>query len=256
MNTSIFEKGMIFIMQDTCDKTRNNSHHPYLVINKNNEGGSNPLHFVQCMGISSMHDKCIDLELPILLCNNKVSYVVPYNIYSFESSKFELKNFKGCITDAPYSSKNKFMSLLMKVYLFTLGQVQTDVREEVKKYREMFWKAHPEAEEYRVVYSKREKEGEKEKTNIHENKSSHQLSSQKPKNKVLTIDDMKRFNNYKRKLISQWSDQDLIDFVIGFKKFGYGQIHTVMPDVLKSYSSMYNKNTQCKEELAKRGIKL
>jgi ribosomal protein L11 len=157
-------EGMIFLLYDKCS-TVDGSRHNYLILgtNDNNE----KLGVLQCMAITSMRSKEIGIEVPILLSNDMVSYIVPYNIHSFSNSEIELKNFKGCISDVDFISRYEFMQLLIDLYADNMdyGLVDhDDVMQRYNDYCKEFWKQHPDCTEFReveqAIIDKRNKEDE------------------------------------------------------------------------------------------------
>ena len=153
MVTKNSSDGMIFLLYDKCGTT-DSGRHNYIILSTNDQ--NERLGLVQCMSITSMRDKEITMEVPILLSNDMVSYIVPYNIHSYTSEELELKNFKGCITDVEYISKYEFMQLLIDIYADSLELnlvSHEDVVTRYETYCNNFWKAHESRTEFREYES-------------------------------------------------------------------------------------------------------
>ena len=171
---------MIFMMYDKYS-TVEGSKHNYIILgtNDNNER----LGVLQCMAITSMRSKEIGTEVPILLSNDMVSYIVPYNIHSFDKNEIELKNFKGCITDTDQITKYEFMQLLVDLYADNLDLGLTDKEDVMSRYNaycENFWKEHKDCVEFREV---EQAEIDKRKANIQEQEIQNTQPVEKPKSK-------------------------------------------------------------------------
>lgn len=141
--------GMIFLLNDkTVTPTEiYNVRHNYIIISSTGNGDE----MIQAMSISSMKNKSIDhLEVPIVLGNGYISYIIPYNIHSFNYSEIMYENFKGCIYDNDYITANDFIKMLMNIYVYSKG-VCTDnsVLEQYKNYCKWFYKTYNNIVEYR-----------------------------------------------------------------------------------------------------------
>lgn len=142
-------EGMIFLLYDKCSPVADSKHN-YIILGTNDQ--NDKLGLLQCMAITSMRKKEITLEVPILLSNGMISYIVPYNIHSFSNQEVDLKNFKGCIADTEYISKYEFMQLLIDLYAYSMDLALVDAEEVIKRYETYcseFWNVHSNHKEFR-----------------------------------------------------------------------------------------------------------
>lgn len=148
MMTTKYAPGTIFYLQDRFSTNQNHNSHNYLIM------GKSPckMGFIQAMSITSMKNKEIEMEVPILLCNNLISYIVPHNVQSFLDSDVELSQYKGQILDTELISKNSFLEMLMDIYLdgLNLGiKPHAEVKKRYESYCENFFNVYKESKEYR-----------------------------------------------------------------------------------------------------------
>lgn len=153
-------EGMIFIVNDkNIISSTTSSKHNYLIISAPNN--FNKLDMIQTMSITSMRNKEVDkMEVPIVLCNGYISYVVPYNIHSITDEDIDFEKYKGCLADNDYLTARDFMQLLVDIYLDSIGLGLTDHDTVVKKYEDYckwFNKTYPDLIEYRDRISNSEK---------------------------------------------------------------------------------------------------
>ena len=151
------DKGMIFLCQDKCNMNNKfmNGKHNYLIIGVN-QGNNEHLGFIQTMSITSMRSKTIGMEVPIKLCNDYISYVIPYNLHSYLPSEIDIRNYKGCIVDTPRISKNDFITLLMDIYMDSMGIGNHDeVVQRYNDYCKKFWDEFKDIKEYRMFEEER-----------------------------------------------------------------------------------------------------
>ena len=142
-------EGLIFLLNDKCSSSKDSKHN-YLILGINED--HNNVGLVQCMSITSMHNKEITTEVPIVLSNGMVSYIVPYNIHSYSMDELDLHEYKGCITNTPYISKYEFMQLIIDLYADTLDFGLTNHRDIMRRYRkycDSFWKNNEGITEFR-----------------------------------------------------------------------------------------------------------
>lgn len=140
--------GSIYTLQDASSTS--DCGHNYIIISNN----QNINKFVQAMPITSMRNKKVTIEVPIMLSNGLVSYIVPYSIQTFTSTELKVGKFRGCISDTKYISSKEFINLLMDMYLAesNIGDVDKDkVMDEYKNYCSNFWKFHMHNAEYREI---------------------------------------------------------------------------------------------------------
>lgn len=133
--------GMIFSLVDKmpANVTSPNDKLPthfYMVISA---GSDACLQDVQCMKITSMRNKESTYELPIIL-NDTVSYVVPYNIFSYRKEDINMRFFAGILVGDPdVCSADGFLSLCRDIYTDTLfGEVDNSIRTRISEYQKAF----------------------------------------------------------------------------------------------------------------------
>ena len=120
-------KGMIFLLEDQCkSKTAcgaSYAAHNYLVL-----GGDGARY--QCMSITSLAGKTRTTEVPILLSNGKVSYIITNQIYTHPERKFSFENFHGIISEGV----DEFIQLLMDLYIDSLNIAAVKHEDVVRRY--------------------------------------------------------------------------------------------------------------------------
>lgn len=88
--------------------------HNYIVISKEPK---TDIGMVQVMEICSLRNREPIAEVPIVLENDYISYVIPYNIYSVRVKEILNRGvFKGCIWDQPEVSVMDFIKMLHLIY--------------------------------------------------------------------------------------------------------------------------------------------
>lgn len=88
--------------------------HNYIVISKEPK---TDIGMVQVMEICSLRNREPIAEVPIVLENDCISYVIPYNIYSVRVKEILNRGvFKGCIQDQPEISVMEFIKMLYLIY--------------------------------------------------------------------------------------------------------------------------------------------
>lgn len=145
-------EGMIFIVNDkNIISSTKASKHNYLIISAPND--VNKLDMIQTMSITSMRNKEVNrMEVPIVLCNGYISYIVPYNMHSITDNDIDFTMYKGCIADNQYFTAKDFMQLLVDIYLdsINIGLVDHDtVVKSYNDYCDWFNKEYPDLIEYR-----------------------------------------------------------------------------------------------------------
>lgn len=110
--------------------------HFYLVISV---GSTACLQDIQCMSISSMRNKDITYELPVVV-NETVSYVVPYNIVSFRRDDVKIEYYRGFLVGHPdLMPTDEFLKLCRDIYTDTLyGEIDNSIKDRVVKYQKTF----------------------------------------------------------------------------------------------------------------------
>lgn len=116
--------GSIFLLKNQYEwngRTDNEiPRHNYIVIGTIDGGeDSNCTRLAQVMLITSMRNKTITKEVPIILTNGMISYVVPYNIYSVPLQELENGRYHGTITD-DILTKDEFILMLLCLYTESL----------------------------------------------------------------------------------------------------------------------------------------
>ena len=142
--------GSIYTLRDASSTSDRG--HNYIIISNN----QNINKFVQAMPITSMRNKKVTIEVPIMLSNGLVSYIVPYSIQTFTNTELKVGKFRGCISDTKYISSKEFINLLMDMYLAesNIGDVDKNkVMDEYKDYCNNFWKFHMHNAEYREIHN-------------------------------------------------------------------------------------------------------
>lgn len=149
MITKAFDKGMVFLCSDNFPKPGTQPmKHNYLIIGYT----QGPLGMVQGMSITSMTNKDVQIEVPVKLCNEYVSYVVPYNLHSLNPADIELHNYKGTICDTERISKDDFIAMLRDLYLDHIGlgtRDHTAVMADYQLYCKNFWEEFKNVPEFR-----------------------------------------------------------------------------------------------------------
>lgn len=216
-------EGLIFLLHDKCSSL-DGSKHNYIILGTNND--HEKIGLIQCMSITSMYDKDVTIEVPILLSNNMISYIVPYNIHSFSSSDIDMHNFKGCITDVEYIGKYEFMQLLIDLYADTLDLGLVDHDDVMKRYYDYcdaFWKYHGENTEYRDYKESKQDEIMIELPKTNNKKKSYKSKRQGKRSKQNAI--------RKQEKIEKREFENMVREVTG----------TSSSDVLSNSTEKYNK---------------
>ena len=264
------------------------SMHNYIVLGINES--HNCLKLIQMMSVTSMSNKEIHYEIPIKLGNDLVSYIIPYNIHSFLNQDIDMRNYKGCINNTEYCSKEEFLKLLLDLYAYTNGiNTDTDVIERYNNYCKEFWKRHSNCKEISDCEKKQEVKDKqlykrqpqinkriksvrnkknndvdrivKEVINQYTHKQLKEKNNKKSESSPLiptedsedVIEDIKKIGK-SGKFIKDWSDEEITLFMRIYKEYGYQKIHDVIPHKWKSPSSMSNCYTTCKCEAIKRHL--
>lgn len=207
--TQKYTPGSIFTLPDRLSYSQNSQmnqnqtqNHNYIVI------GRSPymLGLMQAMSITSMRNKAIEMEVPVLLCNNMISYIVPCNIFSFFDSEVMLQNYKGQITDTEIITKDDFIMLLRDIYLDGLGLGDID-HEKIKwrydEYCSAFFEHHKNIKEYRdadsagLVDNKVDNKKENNRTHVKKGKKSFETKADlRMKKEIAKEDQISQYNEY------------------------------------------------------------
>lgn len=140
MRSQFLVPGMIFSLVDRRPVLSNTPGtlpmHFYLVVSV---GSSACLQDIQCMSISSMRNKDITYELPVVV-NETVSYVVPYNIVSFRRDDVKIEYYRGFLIGHPdLLSTDDFLKLCRDIYTDTLyGEIDKSIKDRVTQYQKSF----------------------------------------------------------------------------------------------------------------------
>lgn len=116
MNTRKITVGNIFKLSDHMDMTTESgviTKHMYIVIGTPNQ----ELGMYQLMCITSMRNKEVTMEVPIII-NDKVTYIVPYNIHSFSETELTHGEFIGSIEEDSMSNFTikEFINMLLNLF--------------------------------------------------------------------------------------------------------------------------------------------
>ena len=149
MKTCKVFEGSIFIVHNQFSSSGVKSHR-YLMIGSNANECDASLY--QAFAITSMNDKNITMEVPIILSNGYVSYIVPYNMHSLHYKDIDYRRYDGVVVDTEYIKRDEFIQMLKDIYLDSIGMGTKSHDEVVKQYKEYcenFKKHHPDAKEWR-----------------------------------------------------------------------------------------------------------
>lgn len=268
MEVTLICKGAVFNLRDNvssfADPTKESRHNYVVIYDKADR-------FIQCMIITSMTNKEVTVEVPILCMNGTVSYIDPLNIHSMSVKGVSISNFKGFVHGDMDS--NEFINMLIELHAhYMLGGTVDDNCDVIKKYKDYvarFWNDHKDSKEYREKRGSTVLREKEEKlvtvTPIPEEKITSKLNraeknamvEKQPVSKYSFIPKvadirgvMKRFDDE-----SKWETQDLIYFATGYIKFGYERMNSYGEGIhVYSSSSMSNKYIRVIEELNKRGL--
>lgn len=138
--------GAVFVLYDHENEGYT---HRYVIVgvNKKKDVG-----FVQCMSITSMYNKQVTTEVPVVI-NNVVGYIAPYNIHSFKENNFRNENFSGVLTEGLVP---EFIELLLDIYKdvnlygFKNKEFHEDVKRRYNAYIDDFLKENENIKEYRM----------------------------------------------------------------------------------------------------------
>lgn len=150
--------GSIYKIEDKVQLNGEKSFHRYLIIGIDE---SNPQSFYQSVVITSMCNREVTYELPIML-DGMISYITPYNIHSL--SKTDLYNgiYKGSIIDNETYNVGDFVSLIADLHyaLIFNRSMLTETEKRYKDYCNFFFKTHAGVVEYRTTKPEYEKKVE------------------------------------------------------------------------------------------------
>lgn len=149
MKTRKVFEGSIFVVRNKLSNGRMSSHHYLMLGSKSTDSD---VSLVQAFAITSMRDKKITMEVPVILCNGYVSYIVPYNMHSLHGTDIQHRNYTGCVADCEYITKDAFMQMLKDIYLDSIGmgtKSHDEVMKQYNEYCENFKKYNPDVKEWR-----------------------------------------------------------------------------------------------------------
>lgn len=131
MRASRILPGMIFLLEDQYKSTSKDGikypGHNYIVL-----GGGDGIRY-QCMSVTSLTGKSREREIPILMTNGKVGYIIADQIYTRLEKHFVESNFHGMIEEP----KN-FIKFLMEWYTDSLGVNTPEKSKELHKKYEKY----------------------------------------------------------------------------------------------------------------------
>lgn len=110
--------------------------HLYMIISAGSEANFQD---IQCMKITGLRNKEATLELPIIV-NDAVSYIMPYNIFSFRREEIDMRFFKGIVIGDPdICTLDNFLQLCRDIYTDTLfGEIHDTLKTAIKSYQDKF----------------------------------------------------------------------------------------------------------------------
>ena len=146
--------GMIFCVDDKSNTATSRTgveKHYYLIIN-NCESTDGSVNLLQAMSITSMRNKNVTMEVPILLENGYISYIVPYNIHSLHWDDLKVENYKGCLSSNARYSRDEFIQFLKNIYTDSIGNCSISHDELMTQYEDYctkFFNKYNREKEYR-----------------------------------------------------------------------------------------------------------
>lgn len=153
--------GSIYKIKDKIQLSyEENSYHRYLIIGSYDE---NPQSFYQAVAITSMINKEVTYEIPIIL-DDMISYIIPYNIHSLSRADLNRGIYKGSIVGNDEYSFKDFVALIHALH-YSLICDRSLLKDTEKKYNEYcnsFFSAHQDMVEYRTTKPEYEKKVEQQ----------------------------------------------------------------------------------------------
>lgn len=147
-------------------RSQTDKRHNYIIISTKNQSiirsGQG---YVQCMCITSQKNHDVYWEVPIVMPNGTIGYVVPYNLFSYDSTEFQQQQFRGYLSDTDWGTCEDFIELLMEIYMVTrkIGPVnRKKVEKRLKKYNKWFSNEYADKVEYRDITKSQDNTDEKE----------------------------------------------------------------------------------------------
>lgn len=150
MKSQFIIPGMIFSLVDRRPVTSTDVGtlpiHFYLVISAGSEAC---LQDIQCMSITSMRNKDITYELPVVV-NDTVSYVVPYNIVSFRKDDIQIQYYRGFLVGHPnVTTTEEFLKLCRDTYTDALyGDIDKSIKDRIQAYQKAFLSVYKDVPRY------------------------------------------------------------------------------------------------------------
>lgn len=150
-------KGAVYLLQDTSSeylRTQDDRKHNYLIIaTKDVSSTKSTQGYIQCMCITSQQNHDVTWEVPIVMSNGTIGYVVPYNIFSYSTDEFSIDRFRGNLMDTEWGTIEDFIHLLMDIFLVTrkIKNNSKKIKKRLDEYNEWFFKEYDEKKEYRVI---------------------------------------------------------------------------------------------------------
>ena len=216
MMTTKYAQGSVYYLPDRFSANQSWVSHNYLIL------GKSPckMGFVQAMSITSMRNKEVSMEVPIILCNNLISYVVSENVQSFLDKDIELSQYRGSIVDTDVISKKDFLQLLRDIYLdgLGLGIISHDqVKERYEEYCEKFFAIHKDVKEFRNndnikdIQSKFTKSSDELADGVSTESFNQIIIPDDVRKQVTTIesDRIKKLHTHAR----NWTDKEILQFL-------------------------------------------
>lgn len=150
--TCIACRGQVWMLPDMLGDKQ----HPYLILSNCSGRTFGNIRY-QAFTISSMNGYDIYGAVPIVLCNDKVSYVMPFNISNYCEADFMTKGtYRGSLKpDEKYQSE--FIQMCLDIYSCANGFASDDayrkIRNAYTSYIQKFWKVNGEMPENRRTAS-------------------------------------------------------------------------------------------------------
>lgn len=159
MKVNKFLPGMVFMCNDQIKSDEEGSRHNYIVIGQSNQGMKHMTSLLQCMTITSMRNHDVTYEVPIVMSNNQISYIVPYSIFTINPANVNLSDYRGMVDDSDYT-RDDFLLFLKNLYVALISNDNMETCEVGKSYRtyyEWFFETNKDKKEYRDVKEEKER---------------------------------------------------------------------------------------------------
>ena len=283
---SVIVGGIYNINNDSVFKnaTESSHGHYYLVLGQYTDSN---IGLVQCVCITSMYEKQITTEVPIVF-RGRISYIAPYNIFSFPTREFDNVSYSGGLMSSVNDGLvNEFIELIYDInkdcvlYRFMDEDFHKNVEKRYNAYMDSFYKNHKDLREYR--FDKHVRNGLVEDVNKHFEKTYYggRKAIERPSVEIKIVDkseNAKLSNSEKLKKsvptepdFSTINDTELISYyngLMGMTASEFAKRHFIPSfsnktrktemDKKKEKDALnrmfYNNRHRAKNELTKRGL--